>query len=246
MKRINVYLSVYLVFNIIFVTMHLKNSVLPVKSILERASIDEIGYPFSLYGYWIGMDILQIQNRVYYIVFPLACICLFWGCYDYFTKREKSLQWVAIGMIGGIGGMIPQILDFMVVSCILPAVRPDSATIFFCLTPKCFLAELYYSHPMIYIIIFLLWGGCIGALMTLECYFLYKIIKRKELAICISGVMVLTSGFISEKSGCEQFCYYYLINPGQPIEGLKLSNYLLLLVLMLIITGVLYVFCKNK
>lgn len=164
----------------ILVGTHFKQIILPIHNILENEKFNEIIYSFSVYKYWLGIDVAGWQNQLYYVLFPLICILFVIG-YAFLKKMEdiNSHSSIVLGMVGAIGGILPLIIDFLVISCYLPTINPDAATISFCIKPNNFLAEIYYLYPIVYCLSYLLLDGIVGAIMALIYRELHGIVRKK-------------------------------------------------------------------
>lgn len=240
------YLLIWFILVISFVISHLKYNVFPITYILPQIKAEENIYPVSMFGHWIGMDPASWQNKWFYIVFPIFSI-VFANIFqrEKISKDSIYKQYMEIAIVGSIGGVIPQIISILLVSCFLPSIIPDSTTIFFCITPKCFMAELFYEHPLIYIFIYLFWNGIVGSLMTLIYFQLKKVISRKRMSLIIYCALLVVTCYLFIKMGLRKFCFFNLLNPSQPIEGITIKDCLLYVIGLIIILGVLYA-CEQK
>lgn len=230
---------------------HFTDSVLPIHNLLRSIEIENIGCQFSVFGYWIGMDIITWQNKIFYVLFPVICVCFAFGNKQINVKEyhhwEKRMD---IGILGGIGGILPQVIDILVVSCFLPRITPDPATTFYCISPISVMAEIYYTYPILYTLFYLAWNGIIGAIMTLINFEVYEIFSERVMAVVAFSGLLVGSGLLLEYYGQVKYCYYNFLNPGQPVQMGGILNCLLYIVSMVIIWGVIYgwnyVLCKRK
>lgn len=138
----------------------------------------------SAFTMWIGCDGENKYAKLFYNLFPLLSVFPFcWSyCSDYKNGYAKKLinsygtynyhmsKYVAIFVTSGLIMIIPILIDFLIILLFIPAIYPDSVyDIYYGIFSNNFMADIFYSHPFAYVIIFILLDfvycglfGCIG------------------------------------------------------------------------------------
>lgn len=130
---------------------------------------DPLYIPEGLYNNWMGNVLFPLQSYILYLVLPLLAVLPFGASFyedrksGYYInvciriKKETyyRAKYVAVFLSGGLSMIIPLILDFLLSSMLLPALIPDNG----CnttITGKTMAFELFYAHPLYYVMLFLL------------------------------------------------------------------------------------------
>ena len=225
-------------FNI--VKTHIANVVIPIAKYQMNENANRLDYPFSFFSYWIGMDIVNEQNHIYYLLMPILGMLLVMS-----VPHRNNLKKIALW--GGVGAMTPAIVDLVITSYFLPYIKPDASTVYFCLSPLNFCADLFYTSPMMYVLLYVIWGGVIGGIISIICCLLGIVLKNNIFAFGFLSVFLMMNKEICDLNQWEGYCYYYLVNPGQPVEQLEGADFIRLIAgLIIIIAGVWSIERKKK
>ncbi|VDG32255.1 hypothetical protein [Lactobacillus paraplantarum] [Lactiplantibacillus mudanjiangensis] len=139
----------------------------------------------SLYTHWIESFTGSPLPQIYWMVFPLLVAIPFASILrsdqknNYFyliqvqghSKKYMNRAFIMNFLVGGTVGTIPLMLNFYILATILPAIKPNlvldgdgnitinkmSLTIF---------PDLYYSHPLIHVFLFLFIAFLVGGLLA--------------------------------------------------------------------------------
>lgn len=168
----------------------------------------------SAFTMWIGWDYESKYSRIFFIIFPLIAVLPY--CWSYYSDYKNGYASIAIEKLGkynyhkskyiavfissGLVVSIPLILNFLIILFFVPATFPDSVyDIYYGIFSNNFMAEMFYSAPFMYIIIFILLNfvycglfGCIG-------YAASTLIKNKYISILAPNAIVLTTELIKNK-----------------------------------------------
>lgn len=236
MKKINGYWIVLCIITFAIVIGHQVSSIIPLSDILMNVGSEELEYPFSVYGYWIGMDISQCYNYVNYMLMPVFCLLGIMGV----KKNDEYSKNLLLHMgVGGVSAILPQCIDFCLTCCFLPLVIPDASTVLFSIKPRNFLGELYYSHPILYMCVFMAIEILFACMFALIGIYILDRLHSKYMTIILISIILFVIDKVLELTNKRQFCYKYLLNPGQPLENIKLTNYLVVLLTLIAIILVL-------
>lgn len=146
----------------------------------------------SLFNRWIGLEFISPAGTMYYLVFPLlACFPYAWSYFsehksgyikNIATRTNKKTyfisKYIAVFFSGGITVLLPIIMNFMIVSSFVPAIKPDAfSDIYYGIHPWQSSAALFYEHPYIFILLNMvltfLFSGLV-ATMSLAITFFFK------------------------------------------------------------------------
>ena len=124
-------------------------------------------YPPSVFNSCMGLT-LGIWQYVFYMVFPILASLPYSNSYlqDSRTGIIKSIyirtnrqqyltaKLLAVFLSGGFTAVIPIIINYFLVSLCVPAVIPHAATGFFPIFAQSTWAEIFYTNPWLYVLLF--------------------------------------------------------------------------------------------
>lgn len=156
-------------------------------------------YPFSVSDTWLAGNTANLESFVYFLILPILAVLPFGTSYfedkqsGYLkgiyvrTNRKKylSAKYTATFLTGGCAVVIPLILNLLCCIVLIPNLIAASALPHNGIHAANVFYELYFSYPMLYILIFLFIDFILGGIFAcaaLACSFLsdYKVI----VAIC--------------------------------------------------------------
>lgn len=137
--------------------------------------------PNGLYKSWIGAATYSMQTNWYYLTFPLIAVLGYAGtCFDDKKNGYRNLvllrsakrtyfhvKSLVVFLSGGIAVSIPLLLNFALTAMMYPALYPDS---YESIGPsiKCVGSFLFYQHPLVYVLLYLLFDFIIAGLFCLN------------------------------------------------------------------------------
>ena len=204
-------------------------------------------YPLSVYSKWMGMDNISVYSGLYYFVLPVLAALPFAGSLKediqsgYIRniairtdKRNYFITKVAVNfVVSGLTAVIPLILNFTLAAMVFPLLIPQSNTANDPIFQYCFLGDLYYQHPLIYIGVFLLLTFVFIGLLT-EMGLLAAFISHNVFSTVLMPFMIwLMLYAFTQITGWDQICPYAYLRPGQPVAAsfaVMMSEICLLLV----------------
>lgn len=162
----------------------------------------------SLYGRWFGMN-TDIETIVFFYLFPL--IAVYPAGMIYFDDRKngylKNLytqcskvkclfgKYFATFISGGVAVSTPLVFSFMLSALYCPARIPDS--IINTTIKDCNLwVNLYFQHPLIYVIAYILLDFVFGGLFACFAMSLSNVLSHKFTVFMASFVFVVVLDFI--------------------------------------------------
>ena len=144
--------------------------------------------PQNVYVSWIGASSYMMQSYWYFLIFPLLAVIPFAGTfYDDLksgymknvllrcSRKEYFMgKGIAVFLSGGMSVTIPLVLNFILTAMFRPLILPDPYIAIGPLTAEIG-SELYYLHPMVYTMIYLLFDFFVGGIFALSAsVFCYK------------------------------------------------------------------------
>ena len=134
---------------------------------------------FGLYNHWICQDFSSMLSALYFMLFPiLSAVAYGWsffaerksGYIKNVITRGKKLEYylakyIATFAAGGTVVTIPVVINFIVVACFLPALKPYIFfDIYYGVNSPSMFSELFYEQPLLYsfirmLLVFLYGGG---------------------------------------------------------------------------------------
>lgn len=194
-------------------------------------------YPlFSIFTMWIGQDGENKIANLFYTILPIFSVIPYtWSyCKDtetgYYGKTVKKFgrfnyhlsKYIAVFISSGLVTVVTPIIDFFISIHFIPATHPDSVyDIYYEIFSNNFLADIFYTHPVIYVIIFILLNfvyyglfGCIG-------YAVSTLLKSKTIALVTPLIIILIIECISNRinkgtvENCINISPYSFLNPAK-------------------------------
>ncbi|MBQ1689237.1 MAG: hypothetical protein II073_08170 [Lachnospiraceae bacterium] len=125
-------------------------------------------YPLSAFEKWIGADMSSLQPLLYFLLIPILCALPYARSFYFDVKsgfiiqlitRENKEKYIAAKFIiaflnGAVIAVIPLIGDFIMTNTVFPAIIPQSGTGFFSICDTRIWAELFYTHPYVYLMLY--------------------------------------------------------------------------------------------
>lgn len=154
--------------------------------------------PTNVYTSWIGASSYAMQSYWYYMIFPLLAVMPFAGTFydDLRSGYIKSVllrcsrkkyftgKGIAVFLSGGVSVTVPLVLSFILTATQMPALRPDPYTAIGPATSY-FGSTLYYLHPLMYTMVYLLFDFCMGGILAVGAMLLCYRVSNKFVALLI-------------------------------------------------------------
>lgn len=126
-------------------------------------------YPLGVYAKWMGGENSTIQPVLYYLIAPVLGVLPYLGTVSEdrntgyvknillsATRREYyRVKWVLTFLTAGTAAVVPLLLNFFFAAMFLPAALPQPGTGLSPLMAYSLWAELFYTHPAIYLVCYL-------------------------------------------------------------------------------------------
>ena len=250
------FLVVFLVANLIGVY-QIMSSVIP--SLAMQGARPDV-YPLSVFNSWIGGEGHTLGATLYFFLLPLlVCVpfsdSLFMDLKTGYVKnlliRTKRRNYYfgklgALFVVGASIAAVPLLLNFLVTTTLAPYLTPEPSAGTFPLFASALWADLFYSHPTVYVGLYLgligLFGGLLAALPLVFTSILSNrfMVLLSTFVVCVALNFLTASGSFFEKISPIQF-----LRPDQPYTH---NNHWLIISMFLILflTIIIYAMMKAR
>lgn len=216
----NKYFICICVFGIIIAFLHSYNKIEEYNSIVKNLSdFAENGQnPYSpitnAFTMWIGWDSDNMYAKLFYYLFPILSILPYcWSyCSDYKQGYAKKVidkygnynyhlsKYIAVFISSGLIMVIPMVLNLLIILLFVPAITPDSVyDIYYGIFSNNFMADFFYSHPFVYVSLFILLGFIFSGLFGCIGYSISTIVKSKIVSIITPISIILLAEYIKNQ-----------------------------------------------
>lgn len=204
--------------------------------------------PANVYTNWLGAGAYRMQSYWYYFIFPLLAVLPFAGTFydDLKSGYIKSVllrcdrktyfmgKGIAVFLSGGIGVTVPLIFNFILTATLRPATRPDPHIGIGPLTSYIG-SELYYQHPFIYTMVYLMFDFAVGGIMAVGAMLLCYYVNYKFVALLLPYVLYYFLYCLSGIFNTTIYAPNFFLIPGMGIE--KINS----LIFVFVITGIILI-----
>lgn len=171
----------------------------------------------TLFNHWIGGEGVSSGSVYYFFLFPiLVCIPYGWSyCRERKSGYVKNVviragksryylsKYIALFLSGGLAMAIPLLFNFLLTAMFVPAVVPDPYYITsYGIISSSFLSELFYTHPFIYVFLYLLVDFIYCGLIACLSFAFAAFVKNWVAAVLLPFVALLGFEYI-----CSSFIY---------------------------------------
>ena len=172
-------------------------------------------YPFSLYNTWIGGRGDTIQNVLYFYLIPIiACIphasSLLTDYQSNFIsqmvtridiKKYYFAKIISVFISAGTVVIVPLLLNLLLTACFFPTLIPEVTAGTFSILSTSMWSELFYRHPMIYVLLYLIIIFLFSGFFALSSILLMYIAPNKLLITIAPMVILLITDVLFQMMG---------------------------------------------
>ena len=197
-----------------------------------NAEMFALDVPDNAYVCWMGANAYRMQSYWYYMIFPLLAVlpCV-GGWYDDYhsgyvksvlLKCDRKSYFTVKGMIvflsGGLGVVIPLLLNFLLTATKRPMLYPDP---FVAIGPQsyCLGSEFYYMYPLLYTLLYLMFDFAIGGFIAVGAMLLSVYVNYKFVALVIPYGLFYFLNCLGAILGTNIFTPNIFLIPGIGIES---------------------------
>lgn len=190
-----------------------------------------------LFNKWIGAEGGSLGSIVYFFVFPLLIVLPYGWSFASEIKSGYSKQMVVRGgrlkyifakylamfTSAGLAMILPMIFSILITACVFPIKTPFVLDdVMYGVFSNSLFAGLYYTKPILYIVLYLLIDFVICGLMGCICIAVPILIKQKYIVMIIPMLVCLGIEYISKYVFNFKSYYNYEISPLyflKPVQG---------------------------
>ncbi len=218
---------------------------------------DPLYIPEGLYNNWMGNVLFPVQSYIFYLILPLLAVLPFGASFyedrksGYFiqvcTRVKKAIyyraKYIAVFLSGGLAIAIPLILNLLLTSLFLPALRPDNGcnTTITCNTMA---FELFYTHPLLYALLFLfidfIFAGVIATFSLSYTYFT----EHKFGVLVAPFVLYFFLYSLMNLLDMSEFSPFFILNGGAGNN--HAITYIVIFLLFFCLSYFIYIWKGNK
>jgi len=183
----------------------------------------------TLFTYWIGGECFSLYFSLYFLLIPL--FAAFPYGWSYFMEYKKGYvknvitrtskknyflaKYIAVFIAGGLVVALPLLLNFLTVSCFVPARTPSvlySAYTYVVFSQMW--SALFYTHPFVYVGLYLLLNFAFGGLIACLCLAISFVIKNRVAVLVVPLFLMLCLNFANTYSKTWELSPINFLHPG--------------------------------
>ncbi|EOS26843.1 hypothetical protein C806_00435 [Lachnospiraceae bacterium 3-1] len=164
----------------------------------------------SVFCHWLGADVASFPTSAFYFLLPIFAVLPYgWSLASEmssgYTKNVLSrtprktylfAKYIASFISGAFIVFIPLALSLLILALFLPSMAMENIYPYGTIGQGCMWAEIYYEHPYVYCIMYILldsvYGGLIATISTTASFF----IKNKVAVVLIPFFILLLVDYI--------------------------------------------------
>ena len=154
---------------------HFYDYIWPLRSCVLQGSC-----PLSSFDRWLGGENYSFQAKIYFMFLPILCALphsaswLFDGASGFgnqaIIRRGQGAyvraKYLAVFLSGAAVAVLPLLFDFLITNLVVPAVCPQARYGLSPIDATKLWGNLYFSHPFLYLLAYLLMDGVFYGLFT--------------------------------------------------------------------------------
>lgn len=205
----------------------------------------------SLFTYWIGGETISLYYSLFFLLIPIfAAFPYGWSYYmetkkgyikNVITRTDKKKyyisKYIAVFVAGGLAVLIPLLINFMVVSCFVPA-RMTSVIYdqYINIPPTNMWSQIAYTHPYLYVFMYMILDYVFSGLIAGLCMTVSLFFKNRVVVVLLPFFLMLGLNFANTFSTTWEYSPINFMHATRVINSA--NGYIILLeALMLFAIG---------
>ena len=190
-------------------------------------------YPLGVYAKWMGGENSTIQPVLFYLIAPVLVVLPYLGTVNedmntgyvknillYTTRREYyRVKWVLAFLAAGTAAVVPLLLNFFFTAMFLPAVIPQPGTGLYPLMAYSLWAEVFYTHPAVYLFFYLALNFIFFGLLATVGLSCSLITQKGYICMLFPLFLYLAVYGITQVTGLHAWCPFATLRPSQPVAA---------------------------
>lgn len=194
-----------------------------------RDCILQGSYPLSSFDRWIGGENYSFQAKIYFTFLPILCALphgaswLFDGISGYgnqaIVRRGQReyvrAKYLAVFLSGAAVAVLPLLFDFLITNLVVPAVCPQAGYGLSPIRAASLWGGLYFSHPFLYLLAYLLLDGAFYGLFTTLSLAGTVFLRNRYLVQLAPFLVYMALYCVGSSTGCLSICPAGFLRPSQ-------------------------------
>ncbi len=214
--------------NVFLVVLHFLLEILPYWNINSMGKMLKT-YPLGLFEKWIGGESASVYPALYFMLAPLISAIPYGGSLqedlktgyveNVCTKVKKETYFMAkyiVAFSTSLITVIPLMLNFVLTAMTLPAIIPQSCGGFYTISASKFMGDLFYSCPLLYVLIFFLLNMIVWGLLATSSILVFGVVKSVYAAILMPFLVSMVLFGITQVSEYDMIAPLLYLQPSQP------------------------------
>lgn len=232
---------------------------------LEPINKEEFGdfgtrSPNTWYESWIGGEWYSLFSYVFFMILPLLSVITLGDSlvFDKVSGYSKNLfirgkrkdyyfaRFISSFISGGIVVIVPLFLNILLYCTTLPSLTPEVARGTSPIFADCMWSELFYSHPMVYVVLYLLIILVFSGLFSAFAAAIGSLTENKFLPLVFPFICYLFSYISLASIGLGRYSPFCFLTPAQRVQNITLGVIIAEALLIFIPTAALFVWKSKK
>ena len=186
-----------------------------------------IDYPVNLFNSMLPLDYVSFYGSIYYYAVPLLAVLPSGVSYyqDLKSGYRKNLcirmdkkaylagKYLAVFLSAGVVCVVPLLFNLMLTSAVLPALTPQKGTNLFAIIESSFLAELFYTKPFLYLLLYLLVDFVMTGTLACVALGISAFVRNRYIVLFAPFLLFFLLQAVSEYTGYRGWNPYNIMNP---------------------------------
>lgn len=215
--------SIITVFQFVFRVLPEMNNIVDTNS--------NLSYPLSVFNTCLMLDLGGFYSYLYYNAIILIAVIPFGVSYytdlregyikNVYTRMDRKGyligKYIAVFVSAGFVCVIPLILNLLLTSMVMPSLLPQAATGRFSIGGFAMLKEVFYTHPWIYIGIYLLIDFVMTGLFGCMTLVVTKFVYNRYIVLFVPFLLFILVQTVAQFSYYNAAGPYFIIDASQTI-----------------------------
>lgn len=246
------------IFHVVLYVIPDKNQIGMLLSHYYTNPLDIDGIP-GVFSEWIAMN-TNGAKEILFVTLPIVA-AIPYGASLYLDEKNKYVNNIAIRtnkknfyiskmatlfISGGVIAVIPMVLSLVINLCVFPVDVPQACTAMYLMSKNVVLSDLFYSHPLIYTMIYILWVFLLVGLLSCSCFVATYVMENRFVIIIIPFIIYFVTYVAGSLFG-SRMAYIWEYIQLNKFESVKLWQVVFQIILLAVIEGVsLIIKCSKK
>lgn len=188
-----------------------------------------ITYPKSVFNMSMIFDVTSSYSTILYYSLPLFCAIPYATSYfldlkngyvkNICTRYEKKSyligKYISVFVSAGITCTLPIIINLLLTMTVIPDLIPEDSTFVFPVTPFGLFHEIYYSHPYVYVFLFVIIAFIICGLLACSSLAVSRFAHNRFIVLFTPFALFFLTNSITQYTTLYKCNLFNIMNPIQ-------------------------------